>query len=286
MAQLMSKNRSSHRILFSMIFNPYRLPIMTRVSSHLSNSNEQNSSFTLFSLFAPTVAEVNLVSSFSNWTNIPMKKDINTGVFQIPSYLQISDGEHEYKYLVRKHAGQKYSTSVIDPYVEKYDAKRRFGLITIQNRKKYRDIYEWKYDHIKLPENNQLIIYELYVADFTENGQFSGVLSKLDHLIDLGINAIELMPIQGIENKTGYYLFYFYLIDYMGNEHDWGYSPTHHFALKATYGTKNDLKKLVDECHKRGIRVILDGVFNHSSLSCPLVLIDRHYWVRQLSILV
>jgi hypothetical protein len=58
-----------------------------------------------------------------------MKKDINTGVFQIPSYLQITDGEHEYKYFVRKHAGQKYSTSVIDPYVEKYDAKRRYGLI-------------------------------------------------------------------------------------------------------------------------------------------------------------
>jgi len=66
----------------------------------------------------------------------------------------------------------------------------------------------------------------------------------------------------------------------MGNEHDWGYSPTHHFALKANYGTKNDLKKLVDECHKRGIRVIFDGVFNHSSLTCPLVLIDKYYWVK------
>ena len=66
----------------------------------------------------------------------------------------------------------------------------------------------------------------------------------------------------------------------MGNEHNWGYSPTHHFALKATYGTQHDLKELVDECHRRGIRVFLDGVFNHSSLACPLVLIDKHYWVR------
>jgi pullulanase/glycogen debranching enzyme len=60
-------------------------------------------------------------------------------------------------------------TSVIDSYVEKYDTKHRHGLITIQNGKKYN---QRKYD--------QLIIYELYVADFTENGQFSGVLSKLD----------------------------------------------------------------------------------------------------------
>ena len=69
----------------------------------------------------------------------------------------------------------------------------------------------------------------------------------------------------------------------MDNEHDWGYSPTHHFALKASYGTKNDLKKLVDECHKHGIRVIFDGVFNHSSLACPLVLIDKEYWVLNFS---
>jgi len=66
----------------------------------------------------------------------------------------------------------------------------------------------------------------------------------------------------------------------MGNEHNWGYSPTHHFALKANYGTKNDLKQLVDECHSRGIRVIFDGVFNHSSSECPLVLIDKNYWVK------
>ncbi|UJR09363.1 hypothetical protein I4U23_013607 [Adineta vaga] len=191
-----------------------------------------------------------------------MEKDVKSGVFRMPSSSHINDGEHEYKFFIRKNAKQKYWTSVVDPYVEKFDIKHRHGLITIKNGMKYDEPYEWKYDHIKLPENDQLIIYEIYVADFTENGQFSGVLSKLNYLTDLGINAIELMPIH----------------DYMGNEHNWGYSPTHHFALKATYGAKNDLKKLVDECHERGIRVFLDGVFNHSSLACPLVLIDKHYW--------
>ena len=194
MAQLIIKYRSTHRFLFSIINSN----IITRPSSHSSKSNEQNSSSTPLSLFAPTVAEVNLVSSFSYWKPIPMKKDINTGIFRIPSSLQIPDGEHEYKFSVRKNAKQNYWTSVIDPYVEKYDIKHQHGLITIRNGKKYTDTYEWKYDHIKLPENDQLIIYELYVADFTENGQFSGVLSKLNYLVDLGINAIELMPLQGI----------------------------------------------------------------------------------------
>ncbi|CAF4439934.1 unnamed protein product, partial [Adineta steineri] len=143
----------------------------------------------IFSLFAPTVSEVNFVSSFSHWKSIQMEKDLNTGIFHIPTTLKIPDGEHEYKYFVRKNARQKYWTSVIDPYVEKYDAKHRHGLITTRNGKKYTDTYEWKYDHIKLPENDQLIIYEIYVADFTENGQFSGILSKLDYLSDLGINA-------------------------------------------------------------------------------------------------
>ena len=67
----------------------------------------------------------------------------------------------------------------------------------------------------------------------------------------------------------------------MGRKPDWGYSPTHHFALKASYGSKNDLKVLVDECHKHGIRVFIDGVFNRSSLACPLVLIDKDYWVNR-----
>ncbi|CAF4437095.1 unnamed protein product, partial [Adineta steineri] len=74
-------------------------------------------------------------------------------------------------------------------------------------------------------------------------------------------NSIELMPVQ----------------DYMGNEHNWGYSPTHHFTLKATYGTKHDLKNLVDECHRRSIRVFLDGVFNHSSLKIIQYYSEKHH---------
>ena len=185
MAQFLRKNFFSLKHLFPLL--------KTR-----SLSQSTKSSSNIFSLFAPTVEEVNFASSFTNWKSIPMIKDHKTGIFRIPPSIQINDGEHEYKFSVRKNPQETYWTSVIDPYVERYDAKQSHGLITIKNGKKYSEIYDWKYDHIKLPENDQLIIYELYVADFSENGQFSGVLSKLNHLVELGINAIELLPIQGM----------------------------------------------------------------------------------------
>ncbi|CAF4664614.1 unnamed protein product, partial [Rotaria sp. Silwood2] len=64
----------------------------------------------------------------------------------------------------------------------------------------------------------------------------------------------------------------------MGLAHDWGYSTRNFFALKPTYGTSIDMKRLVDECHRRGIRAFIDGVFNHTSSDCPLELIDHDYW--------
>ena len=188
MAQLLRRNIFFYKSLFSFI---------KRTTSYSSIDNNQNSSSKVFSLFAPTIAEASLISSFSNWQPIPMKKDPKSGTFQISSSLNIPDGEHQYKFHIRKSSNNNW-TDVNDPYVEKYDHKNQCGLINIRNEKKYLEPYEWKSDHIKLPDNDHLIIYELYVADFTENGQFSGITSKLNYLSDLGINAIELLPIQGI----------------------------------------------------------------------------------------
>jgi 1,4-alpha-glucan branching enzyme len=67
----------------------------------------------------------------------------------------------------------------------------------------------------------------------------------------------------------------------MGLERDWGYSIRHYYALKHTYGSPEDLKRFIDECHGRQIRVILDGVYTFSNSECPLLQIDRDYWVRK-----
>jgi 1,4-alpha-glucan branching enzyme len=63
-------------------------------------------------------------------------------------------------------------------------------------------------------------------------------------------------------------------------ERDWGYSIRHYYSLKHSYGSPRDLKQFIDECHGRQIRVILDGVYTFSNTNCPLLQIDRDYWVR------
>jgi 1,4-alpha-glucan branching enzyme len=72
----------------------------------------------------------------------------------------------------------------------------------------------------------------------------------------------------------------FFNIESMGTDHDWGYSTRHFLALKTTYGSSADFKQLIDECHQRKIRVIIDSVFNHTSTDCPLEIIDHNYWVN------
>lgn len=91
-----------------------------------------------------------------------------------------------------------------------------------------------------------LIIYELHVGTFSQEGNFKGVIEKLDYLKDLGITGIELMPVA----------------QFPGNR-DWGYDGVFLYAVQNTYGGPWELAKLVNEAHKRGIAVILDVVYNH-----------------------
>ena len=90
------------------------------------------------------------------------------------------------------------------------------------------------------------VIYELHVGTFTAAGTFAGVVERLDHLIDLGINAIEIMPVATFPGA-----------------HGWGYDGVGLFAPQWSYGGVEGLKGLVDACHRRGVAVILDVVYNH-----------------------
>jgi len=92
----------------------------------------------------------------------------------------------------------------------------------------------------------ELVIYELHVGTFTSEGTFLGVIEKLEHLCDLGVTAIELMPV----------------VDFPG-AWNWGYDGALLFAPDSSYGHPDDLKALVDAAHQHGIAVILDVVYNH-----------------------
>jgi maltooligosyltrehalose trehalohydrolase len=93
---------------------------------------------------------------------------------------------------------------------------------------------------------SEMIVYELHAGTFTAAGNFEGVISKLSYLKDLGVNAIELMPVSQFPGTR-----------------NWGYDGVFPFAVQHSYGGMHGLKQLVDEAHRQGIAVILDVVYNH-----------------------
>lgn len=94
--------------------------------------------------------------------------------------------------------------------------------------------------------HEELIIYELHIGTFSEDGTYQGAIQKLDYLKELGITAIEIMPLGGSDC-----------------DHNWGYDEVMKAANHTPYGTPQDLADLVQECHRRGIATILDVVDNH-----------------------
>jgi maltooligosyltrehalose trehalohydrolase len=90
------------------------------------------------------------------------------------------------------------------------------------------------------------ILYELHVGTFTDEGTFEAIISRLDDLKALGINAIEIMPVAQFPG-----------------DRNWGYDGVYPFAVQHSYGGVNGLKKLVNACHLNGIAVVLDVVYNH-----------------------
>ncbi len=92
----------------------------------------------------------------------------------------------------------------------------------------------------------EMIIYELHVGTFTAAGTFDAVIERIGDLVELGINAIELMPVAQFPG-----------------ERNWGYDGVYPFAPQASYGGPDSLKRLISSCHRAGIAVILDVVYNH-----------------------
>src|SRR5690606_34744624 len=99
-----------------------------------------------------------------------------------------------------------------------------------------------------------LVVYELHVRDFLSSHSFSDLIDTISYLKRLGINAIELMPLNEFE----------------GND-SWGYNPSFYFSVDKYYGTKQELKRLIDAAHQNGIAVILDIVLNHPFGLSPMV---------------
>jgi 1,4-alpha-glucan branching enzyme len=221
-----------------------------------------------FQLFAPYNTEATLIGNFSNWEDVPMEKH-DDGYFR--TTVELDDGEYQYKFRVRSKSyffEPDQWVYVVDPYGTTIEPSQANCIICVENGKRVVDTYIWQHDDTPLPNNEELIFYEMHVADFSggepdsnPRGKFKDVIDKLDYLSDLGINAIELMPI----------------MEFPG-DYSWGYNPRYFFAVESSYGTTAEFKQLVDECHGRGIRVFLDLLINHSEAEHPLTQIDHDYW--------
>jgi maltooligosyltrehalose trehalohydrolase len=106
--------------------------------------------------------------------------------------------------------------------------------------------YEWQVRDWRRPGLKGRVIYELHVGAFTRRGTFRAAIERLDHLAELGVNTIEIMP----------------LADFPGRW-NWGYDGVMLFAPARCYGDPDDLRVLVDAAHARGLAVVLDVVYNH-----------------------
>lgn len=121
------------------------------------------------------------------------------------------------------------------------------------------DEYDWKVTDFKGVPQSELIVYEMLLRDFTGdegaskgNGNIYGAIAKLGYLKELGVNAIELMPI----------------MEFNGNQ-SWGYNTNFYFAPDKAYGSPDDYRMLIDRAHEMGMAVILDIVFNQADGQHP-----------------
>src|SRR5207244_11967721 len=90
------------------------------------------------------------------------------------------------------------------------------------------------------------VLYDLHLGTFSQTGDFAGAILLLDHVRELGATAVALMPIAVFPGTRG-----------------WGYDGTYLYAPSSRYGRPEDLKRLVEACHERGLAIFLDVVYNH-----------------------
>lgn len=165
-----------------------------------------------------------------------------------------------YAKLILDPSNDKYISSSVYPNLPPYPTSKVPGNnVSLAVYQGNINEYNWTDDDFVIPDRENLVIYELLIRDFTGtegrangNGTVKAAMEKLDYLQNLGVNVIELLPIN----------------EFNGNN-SWGYNPNFYFAPDKAYGTPDDYKDFINECHRRGIAVVLDMVFNQTDWQHP-----------------
>jgi 1,4-alpha-glucan branching enzyme len=223
------------------------------------------------SLFAPGKQHVFVLGSFNDWrptTDYQMTPSPD-GHWWIEIDGLDPQGPHTFQYLVDGsiRIADPYSTIVLDQSNDSWIPAHAYpdlppfpagaqGIVSLIDPSAAE--YEWQSEGFERPDRMDLVIYELLLRDFLGRHDYATLIDTLDYLSRLGVNAIELLPVNEFEGNIS-----------------WGYNPSFHMALDKYYGPINELKRLVDECHQRGMAVIVDVVYNHAFDQSPLV---QLYW--------
>jgi glycosidase len=221
----------------------------------------------VFVLYAPYKEYIYLIGDFNNWlpdSTYQLNKDNDRYWIAVGDL--VPGKEYAYQYLIdgELHIADPYAEKILDPDYDKYIPAAVYPDIPAYPAGKTQGIagiiqpgkeeYIWDDEGYAPPPIRNLIIYELLIRDFVSSHDIKDVAGKLDYMQTLGINAIELMPFSEFEGNSS-----------------WGYNPSFYFATDKYYGRDTDIKNFIQECHNRGIAVIMDMVLNHAYGQNPLV---------------
>ncbi len=237
------------------------------------NYYETDPSKVTLAFYAPQKNFVYVIGDFNDWkvdTTFYMnryepKPDSTIWWITIPNLE--SGKEYGYQFLIggSLRVQDPYAEKILDPVYDKhinppvtpsYPANKTSGIVSVLQTGQQK--YSWQVEKFIRPAKEKLVIYELLVRDFVSTQSYKTLKDTISYLKKLGVNAVELMPINEFE----------------GND-SWGYNSMMFFAPDKYYGTKNELKAFIDACHQNGIAVIMDIVLNHAYGQNPMV---RMYW--------
>ncbi len=189
-----------------------------------------------FSLYAHHWPEVSLLLETGGGTREIAMERAGENIFR--SAVEGCGLDLRYKFLLK---GRNGGGAFPDPYSH-YQPEGVHGFSQVVNH----DAYCWGDGDWKGLDWERALLYEVHPGTFTRKGNFAGIEERLDYLLELGVNTLELMPLAQTPGRW-----------------NWGYDGVGLFSVNCNYGKPGHLKELVDSCHRKGLAVILDIVYNH-----------------------
>ncbi len=220
--------------------------------------------------FAPNKDYIFVIGDFNNWTfdtDYLMNRTPDGSTY----WIELTDLDPNQEYRFQYYIGDEgmrvaeiYAEKILSPWDDPWIPAETYPNLTpypvgltnepVSVFKINQQEFNWSDQAFVRPPKERLIVYELLLRDFIEAENYQTLTDTLDYIERLGINAIQLMPINEFEGNNS-----------------WGYNPSFYFAPDKIYGTPESLKAFVNECHNRGIAVILDIALNHSFGQNPMV---------------